>query len=209
MGTGAAPAAGVRGLSRQDAARAAELRLGAAVHSLAGCLGNLPDRLRLVLQLRAGIGIPRALSAAAVAKRLHLGVRQVLRLQRQGLRRLRTSARTRGCARATAAGARSAALVLDAGSAAGKHGGASIAAGGVEAARYAKPATPGPAGENASPGGASALGISRPSAAGNTLLVLAIVLTGALLVAIAFAEELGLGTRYRQWRAQWGRRPPR
>jgi hypothetical protein len=72
-------------------------RLRATVRRLRGCLGRLPQGERRVLLLRAGVGPRPALSRAQVGERLHASVPRVARLERRGLRRLRTLDRNAGC----------------------------------------------------------------------------------------------------------------
>jgi hypothetical protein len=180
--------------------------LKAEVRRLAGCMSSLPKRFRLVLELSTGIGAKHALGPAALARRLHVTVRRVRRLQRRALLMLVRTARTHSCAGSTTAGD----LIALEGSLTASEGGPPGALGGVEAARYAKPAAKGgaaPAGTQA-PGGASSLGITRTPGAGNALLAIAVILTGMLLIALLFAEELGLGPHIRRLRSRWLRRPP-
>jgi hypothetical protein len=91
-------------------------------------------------------------------------------------------------------------------------GNGGTATGGVKAARYTKAAlttSPGTGPKKAATGGGNALGISRPPATGGVLLAIGVVLAGMLLIAVLFAEELGLGPRYRRWQSRLLRRPPR
>ena len=61
---------------RERAMRARTQMLRELVLRLHACLGDLPMRLRLALELRAGLNVPRALSTNAVAARLHLSSTQ-------------------------------------------------------------------------------------------------------------------------------------
>ncbi len=177
------------------------------MQSLAVCLGVLPDRLRLVLQLRTGIGVRRAMAPGALARYLHVKVRDISPLEKRALHLLRLKARTHACA-ASATPTQPIAFVIGAGLEEGApwNGGAF---GGVEAARYAQPVPqgrPGPE-ERQGLGGTNSLGISRPSAAEGVLRALVLVLVGMLLIGVLFADELGLGPRLRYWQSRW-RRPP-
>jgi Sigma-70, region 4 len=173
---------------------------------LRACLGDLPRRLRLVLELRTGIGISRALSLEATARYLHVEVGAVSRLEKRALRVLLRTARTHACG---ASLRNSAGLLILGGGAAPAAGSGGTAVGGVKAARYAKAAltgSPGAGPKQAASGGGDALGISRPPTAGDTMAAVAVVLAGMLLIAVLFAEELGLGPRYRRWQSRLLRR---
>jgi hypothetical protein len=184
-----------------------ERALIAAVRGLQGCLTSLPDHLRLVLQLRTGIGLAHPFSRAAVARYLRIKPIQVSRLEGKALRLLRGTARTHSCVGAAPS---IATLLLTTGPG-GPAAGSPTATGAVKAARYAKSAAQlsGLQVKPSSQGGESSLGLSPSPAAGNVLLALALVLSGMLLVGLLFAEELGLGSHYRRWRHRWVRRPPR
>jgi hypothetical protein len=184
------------------------LTLRAQVQSLAGCLSVLPDRLRLVLQLRTGIGVRHALGPAALARYLHVNLKDIPPLEKRAIHILRLKARTHACA-ASATPTQPIAFIIGAGLGEGAPG-TSGAMGGVDAARYAQPAPqgrPGPE-EGDGLGGTNALGISRPSAGDGVLRALVLVLVGMLLIAVLFADELGFGPRLRLWQSRW-RRPPR
>ncbi len=187
--------------------RARRLKLIAAVRRLEGCLGNLPDRLRLVLELSTGIDTTRALSPASVAAFLHVRVGQIPRLERQALQRLRLAARADACG-----GARDVPSGLPVLGGFGPPLGSGVATGGVEGVRYAKSPSPAPSGlgeKRSSPGIDTLLGINAPPAASEAWLVILVVLPGVLLVAFLFADQLGLGPRHWRWRLPWTRRPPR
>jgi hypothetical protein len=62
------------------------------------CLDDLSAGQRRVLTLRAGVGPGPPRSRGRVAKRLNITERRVVRLERTGLRRLRTLAKGGGCA---------------------------------------------------------------------------------------------------------------
>lgn len=92
--------------SRVDLARATpaerraakrEQRLRETVTRARGCLDDLPSGQRRVLTLRAGVGAEPARSRTSVARRLDVSVRRVARLERAGLRKLRSLARGGGC----------------------------------------------------------------------------------------------------------------
>jgi hypothetical protein len=204
---GAAASPAPRRVSQRDEARARALSLRATVQRLEGCLGNLPDQLRLALELSTGVDAPRALSPAAVAEYLHIRVGEISRLEKQALRRLRLTARTHTCGGATRT--LSGLLVPSIfGPGVGKDG---SAAGGVEALRYAKALSrerSGPRVKQASPGGNHFPGINIPPVADDAVLVIVILLAGSLLIGLVFADGLGLGPRHRQWRSRWMRRPP-
>jgi hypothetical protein len=182
----------------------------ATVRRLSGCLGNLPDRLRLVLQLRTGINVPGALSPPAVAKHLHISVVEVTRLEKRALRQLRQTARTSGCgaARDTASGLVAFGSFGSFGPPIGEVGGAT---GGVKGARYIKlPSRERPrlGTKPSSPGTASLLGLNIPPVASDATLLILIVLALVLLVSFVFADASGLGPRHEQWRRRWMRRFP-
>ena len=182
------------------------LSLRAQVQNFAGCLGVLPDRLRLVLQLRTGIGVRRALGPAALARYLHVNLKDISPMEKRAIHLLRLKARAHACA-ASATPIQPIAFIIGAGlgEAAPGSGGAM---GGVDAARYAQPAPqgrPGPE-DGQGIGGTNALGISRPSAGAGALRALVLALVGMLLIAVLFADELALGPRFRLWQSRWRRR---
>jgi hypothetical protein len=184
-------------LSHRDRARL--LRLIAAVRRLGGCLGNLPDQLRVVLELATGVNAPRALSSAQVANYLHIRVGQVYPLEKRALRQLRLAARTHACngTQRTTPGL----LVL---SGFGPALGGGTATGGVEATRYTKGPSRHPAGSPlawAYPSFDSLLGIDSPPVAGDTWLIILLVLGGGLLIGILFADQ--------ERRSRWLHRPRR
>jgi hypothetical protein len=197
-------------LSGREVAALAGLTLAQKVQRLAGCLSDLPERLRLVLELSAGTGAGRPLTLAGVSRRLNVTVAQARQLQRRALRRLILTARTHACASAsgTATGqiADLAAAVMSADLT--PFG----AAGGVLAARYSK--SPGQeldglAASQTPPDSASGLGLIRPPGGNGTLNGVAIALAGMLLLGVLFAKELAIGPRVRHVRARWLRRPHR
>ena len=187
--------------------RTRRLLLIAAVRRLEGCLGTLPDRLRLVLELSTGVDATSALSPASVAALLHIRVGQIPRLEKQALQRLRRAARAGACG-----GGRRTPSGLPVLSDFGPPLGNSVATGGVEGVRYAKSPSPAPRGlgeKQSSPSIDTLLGINAPPAASEAWLVILVVLPGLLLVAFLFADKLGFGPRHWTWRPPWTRRPPR
>lgn len=76
----------------------ADRRLRSVVKRLSGCLGRVGHTERRVLVLRAGVGDARALSRAAVARRLEIPSGRVARAERHGIRRLRALSQRHGCA---------------------------------------------------------------------------------------------------------------
>jgi hypothetical protein len=187
--------------------RRRRLQLTAAVRRLEGCLGTLPDRLRVLLELSTGIDTTRALSPASVAVLLHVRVGQIPRLERQALLGLRRAARAHACG-----GGRRTPSGLPVLSGFGPPFGSSLATGGVEGVHYAKSPSPAPRGlgeKQASPGNETLLGINAPPAASEAWLVILVVLPGLLLVGFLFADRLGFGPRHWKWWPPWTRRPPR
>ena len=184
----------------------------ATVRRLQKCLGNLPDRLRLVLELRTGLEVPQALSPTAVAALMHIKTEQIPQLERRALRRLRQTARTHVCEAVTQSGSpQSPSGVLL--SSFGFAGPGARAAGGVEAARYAKS----PAGQASqkvrqTAGGSDShgtiLGTDISPKAGDAMLTILVVLAAVLMVGILFADGMGLGPRHREWRRRWMHRLP-
>jgi sigma-70-like protein len=78
------------------------------VLSFQGCLGNVPQTERRVLELRAGVGISRARTRAEVARLTGLPRKRVARLEHRGLKRLQSLSDVGSCtaaASATSAGA--------------------------------------------------------------------------------------------------------
>jgi hypothetical protein len=72
------------------------------VLTLPACVQRLDSTQRRVLVLRAGVGARAPRSRRRVASRLHVTVRRVARVERAGMRRLRTLQRTNSCAAAPA-----------------------------------------------------------------------------------------------------------
>jgi hypothetical protein len=78
-----------------------ERKLRETVSRAGRCLDDLSTGQRRVLTLRAGVGAGPPRSRALVARRLDISVKRVVRLERTGLRRLRSLAARGGCAPAT------------------------------------------------------------------------------------------------------------
>jgi Sigma-70, region 4 len=183
--------------------------VSAAVARYHGCLGDLPRRLRFVLELRVGIGVPHPLSRAAVSRFLHLPPAQVSSLERRALRRLRATARTRGCA---GGGASSSVAEVIGPNLAGLPvllGGAGIAGIGIGAARYSLPFPGGGSRSIEAPAsGASLSGEEAPSVAGNLILFMIMVVGGMGVIGYVATDGMGRAPRHREWlRRQVRRRP--
>jgi hypothetical protein len=172
------------------------------VRRLEGCLRYLPENLRRVLELIAGVNAPTALSPEAVAGQLHVTTRRVSRLERLALRRLLLTARTHTCGIATPGSTGSLAFsglaVLF-----GEQGGP---AGGVDAARYATSAASGLEATTPSQDGPSLLGIGHPSLERVALLL---ILAGLLLIGLLFADDLWPRAIHHEWRSRRMQRHPR
>jgi hypothetical protein len=69
--------------------RRAERRLRRSVQRLSGCLDELSDAQRRVLELRAGVGEASPRTRRGVARALEYRVQRVRRIERRGLRRAR------------------------------------------------------------------------------------------------------------------------
>jgi hypothetical protein len=186
-----------------------ELTARRLVQRLAGCLGNLPSRLRMVLVLRTGVGLSRAYGPATVAALLHVGTREVAGLERRALAQLRLTAGSHNC---TAAGQTLAASALfgafgpPAWEAAltGGEAGEGGAAGEVKDLRYATHSPrerPGPAGKHGYPNGDALLGVNVPPGSADTWLMALIIVAAVALAAFLFLDE--------RWRARWLPRRPR
>jgi hypothetical protein len=204
----AAISPGHGGMSPRRQARVWDAALRAAVRRLQGCLVSLPEDLRRVLELRAGIDERSALSREAVAGRLHISVRRVARLEILALRRLGMTARNEACGAATEQPP-SGPFVLGAfGPLIGEEAGP---AGGVEAVRYSNSPSPGVAGPpltGPSPGSTSVLGLNAWPSTGVALLLFLAVLAVALVVGLLFADGQGRWPFHREWRSRWIHRRP-
>jgi hypothetical protein len=172
------------------------------VQRLRGCLGNLPDRLRLVLELATGVDARRALSSAELAHYLHLRIGRIPPLEKQALGRLHATAGTQTCggAKQTQPGLLAPSIF---GPAVGND---ASAASGVEAIRYSE--SPREPVKWASPHGNRVLGINIAPVASGAMVIVLLVLAGLFLLGLLFADQLGIGPRHQQWRSRWMRRPP-
>src|SRR5256885_671285 len=97
-GAGAAPAGRSGSARRRVRAQgiAETARLRAEVKRLRGCLGVLPELDRHLIQMRAGIDGP-ALTRRAAAKELSISVTRAHRIERRGLRAMRSASRQGRC----------------------------------------------------------------------------------------------------------------
>jgi hypothetical protein len=188
-----APEAGARPHARARIARR-ERALKAKVARFAGCLSDLPDTQRELLELRTGLAGSRPLAPRAVASRLRLGSASFARLEKQAVRELTDAANTHGCSQMSEVVARVASFV-----GAGFGGGhASAARGGVKGVSYnAAPAKP-PAARSSTVG--AVLGADIPAVASDVILILLALMAGALAVAAVLADAAGQGPRHAQWR---------
>jgi len=172
--------------------------LRATVHRLEGCLVNLPTRLRRVLELRTGVDATRAFGRAAVARLLHIGIRQVSRLERRALRQLRSTAHTHSCGAANPS--------LSATGVAGSSGPAPVGEGGaIGEVRDVRYVTHTPRqrlfGRAHSSNGDALLGIKMPPDGADTWLLVVMIIPGVLLLGFLFGDE--------RRRSHWLHRPPR
>ena len=156
-----------------------EKRLRETVAKTSGCLDDLSSAQRRVLTLRSGVGAADPTSRRGVARRLDISVRRVTRLERSGLKRLRSLGANGGCAppsNTVASGAtapvvaRAAVEPPRSATAAGRTGAgaaASVRTTAVAAAAAAAPATPEDEGQPPNSGGVAGISgtNSRPSAA--------------------------------------------
>ena len=95
------PAERCSGRPRGDRRRDCELR--ATVTDTARCLDDLAAAQRRVLTLRAGVGAGPPRSRGRVARQLRISERRVIRLERSGLKRLRSLDKAGACAPPAAA----------------------------------------------------------------------------------------------------------
>jgi len=86
-----------RGTKRTDPASERDRKLRETVTSASGCLDDLSSAQRKVLSARAGLGSAPPRSRTAVARRFDISVKRVVRLERTGLKRLRSLAGRGGC----------------------------------------------------------------------------------------------------------------
>jgi hypothetical protein len=174
-------------------------------------LSSLSDQLRLALQLGSGVGVPQALSSAAIAQTLRVDVARVAILQHEGLRQLRLTARANGCVGAAPTSFAGGPFGGLAPAFTSEQAAIGEAGSGVAATREAKAPTPQSArrgGAHPTAGGNDLLGLPVPPEAGEAMQVALIALAGMLLLAVLFANEFQLGARAREW--LWRRRhgPP-
>jgi hypothetical protein len=183
-----------------------KLSLRATVKLLQSCLSDLPNRLRLVLELRTGLHVPHALSPSALAGYLHIAAGRISHLERRALRRLRQTARTHSCGASSqqpAAGGSGGPLSgfgFSRGS--GPAGGA---LGGVKAVHYTKEASGQRHGKSG--GGDSSigniLGTDISPNANDSLSTALMILAAMLVIGGMFADALGMGPRHPEWRRRW------
>jgi hypothetical protein len=190
-----APGVGRR-ISRSERARiAGERFLKETVGRLQGCLRYLPERPRVALQLRTGLGVPRALGPDAVAARLHVGIARFTRLERRAIRELRSSARTHSCAQVSELLAGVMAFI-GVGFGSGEAGPTS----GVKAVSFSfKPSRAHSTIPNHSSHG-GLFGAAIPEAASDVILVLLLLFGAGVAVSVVVADNAGQGPRHWQWR---------
>lgn len=192
-------------VSSRRRAGSAEVALRETVRRLAPCLSQLPSELRLVLQLRTGIGTPRPLTRIAVARYLHVSHKRVTRMEDQALRLLRSAARTNACGRVTEAD--EAGFLAFAGL--GPLGQIEGAIREVKAVRDATRAMRRSSGAwRAATPGDSLLGIKVAPQAGQAMAIVMITLASLLVAGVLFGNRLPLRPRFQQWRSRRVRHPP-
>jgi hypothetical protein len=190
-----------------DAGIAEDRLISAIVTGLKGCLSALPSRLRLVLELRSGVGASHALSVAEVADYLKIGRRRVGKLERRGLRLLQRRSSSHGCA--TSSGdAASSALVYSSAAPLGAVPVADERSGGAAGGVKGFHSTQAPLG---AAGGAERklLDAAARPATDNPVVIVLAVLVGMLVLALIAADAVGIGPRNPVWRQRWLRRLPR
>jgi Sigma-70, region 4 len=190
---------------QQASMHAHKLSLRATVKLLQSCLSDLPNRLRLVLELRTGLHVPHALSPSALAGYLHIPAGRISHLERRALRRLRQTARTHFCGASSqrpAAGV-SGGPLSGFGSSRGS-GPAGGALGGVKAVHYTKEASSPRHGKSG--GGDSSIGNILGTdifKANDSLSTALLILAAMLVIGGMFADALGMGPRHPEWRRRW------
>lgn len=184
--------------SRARARIAARERiLKATVARLSGCLVDLPNGQRELLELRTGAGGQSALSPRAAAAQLHVAPARFAALEKQAVEELGAAARTVGCARASEAIAAVAAYL---GASFGEPHGAAPT-GGVEAVRYeAHPGSASSHGPTLTPRGHGFLGTDVSPVAGGLLLLLILLLVAGVTLSAVLADAAGQGPRHEVWR---------
>ena len=186
-------------------ARIADLALKAEVKKLHACLDGLPQRLRLLLELRTGVGRPVAsLSAKGAARVLHVSAARVVHMQGRALTRLRVLARSGGCgeARQAAQPASLSVFAVPFGSEPG---------GGDPAAQQGRPRSAPKTRRLAhasshSRKGDSLAGVQLPRGGKEVLMLVALILIVAVLGMVLFTDRLEIVWRYRQVRFRRARR---
>ncbi len=195
------PAIGGRHPTVSRAAAAESRRVMATVQRLRGCLGALPARVRLVLELRSGVSASHALSVAEAADYLNVGARRIAGLERRGLRLLRARAHTQRCETSATAVIMSAPVYSSAVpaelAAIANESSGGTAAGGVQGFN----ATRSPLGAAGASERQLIEAAARPAADRPIVIALAI-LAGMLALALVTADSLGLGPRHAPWRGR-------
>jgi hypothetical protein len=202
-----------RPIDARTRARIARQRaLVATVTQLQGCLANLPDRERELLQLRTGVGAQRPIGLAlplgpqAAAARLHVNGRRIGALERQALGNLRRSAQTHMCG---GMGTTVASVLAFIASGFGGEGGTGIGArGGVEAVRYNVP-PPLQRVKSSEPSALGGLlGADIPPLVSDIALILLLLLAAGIAVSLVLADAAGKGPRHEAWRRRIINRTP-
>ena len=177
--------------------------VAAFVRSLQGCLGAMPRRLRTVLVLLGGVGLPRPLSSRQAAAHLHISLGRLRALERKALLGLRSRAHTNRCA--GAAGLSGAEFLFAGGIATGASFGAPGPRRGEGGVASYRAAAAGGGSTNASPSKLTPLtagpggALSRP-AGDNLVVVLSAAGACLLLLLVVCAQVSGLigGSRERR-----------
>jgi hypothetical protein len=176
-----------------------ERALKAKVARFQGCLPELPETQRELLELRTGLGVTRPLGPRAAAARLDIAFPRFSVLERRAVRELGAAARAHGCRQLGEVVAGVESFI-----ATGFGKGRAIPTGGVEAVTYSAAPTK-PAGRRSS-AFAGLLGNDIPGVAGQLLLVLALLMGAGLLVGVVLADAAGKGPRHEQWRQRVAQR---
>ena len=87
-----------RSEKRAAPAKERDRKLRETVSNASGCLDDLSTAQRKVLSARAGLGSAPPRSRTAVARRFDISVKRVVRLEKTGLKKLRSLAGNGGCA---------------------------------------------------------------------------------------------------------------
>jgi len=198
--------------ARTRARMARERALIAAVTQLQGCLANLPDRQRELLELRTGVGADRPLGLAqplgpqAAAARLHVKPTRIASLERRALGNLRRTAQTHMCGGMGTTVANVLAFIA---SGFGGEGGTGAGArGGVEAVSYNAP----PPLQRVKPSEPSVLGgllgADISPLVSDVALILLLLLAAGIAVSLVLADAAGKGPRHEAWRRRIINRTP-